>query len=256
MKKISLFFVFVLVVLQLVAQSNRYAETSVLSSGDWYKIQVEQSGIHKITYEQLVEMGLKNPANVSVFGYGGAQLAEAFSNPYIDDLPQLSIYVEKGSDGVFNSGDYILFYAQGPIKWTYNSKQKLFEHEVNAYSNYAYYFITSDYPTQKIIGEARKSISTLPGEVTSFNDFYLYEKDEINLLNSGRVYLGDLFNSSQLTRNYTVKVPNILLETSCLSISAAHTAVAEANMSVFVDNKLLGTPLFAKKPSNEVAATA
>ena len=256
MKKISLFFVFVLVVLQLVAQSNRYAETSVLSSGDWYKIQVEQSGIHKITYEQLVEMGLKNPANVSVFGYGGAQLAEAFSNPYIDDLPQLSIYVEKGSDGVFNSGDYILFYAQGPIKWSYNSKQKLFEHEVNAYSNYAYYFITSDYPTQKIIGEARKSISTLPGEVTSFNDFYLYEKDEINLLNSGRVYLGDVFNSSQLTRNYTVKVPNILLETSCLSISAAHTAVAEANMSVFVDNKLLGTPLFAKKPSNEVAATA
>ena len=126
MKKISLFFVFVLVVLQLVAQSNRYAETSILSSGDWYKIQVEQSGIHKITYEQLVEMGLKNPANVSVFGYGGAQLAEAFSNPYIDDLPQLSIYVEKGSDGVFNSGDYILFYAQGPIKWTYNSKQKLF----------------------------------------------------------------------------------------------------------------------------------
>ena len=256
MKKISLFFVFVLVVLQLVAQSNRYAETSVLSSGDWYKIQVEQSGIHKITYEQLVEMGLKNPANVSVFGYGGAQLAEAFSNPYIDDLPQLSIYVEKGSDGVFNSGDYILFYAQGPIKWTYNSKQKLFEHEVNAYSNYAYYFITSDYPTQKIIGEARKSISTLPGEVTSFNDFYLYEKDEINLLNSGRVYLGDVFNSSQLARNYTVKVPNLLLETSCLSISAAHTAVAEANMSVFVDNKLLGTPLFAKKPSNEVAATA
>ena len=161
MKRISLFFVFVLFVLQLVAQSNRYAETSVLSSGDWYKIQVEQSGIHKITYEQLVEMGLKNPANVSIFGYGGAQLAESFSTPYIDDLPQLSIYVEKGSDGVFNSGDYILFYAQGPIKWTYNSKQKLFVHEVNAYSNYGYYFITSDYPTQKLIGEARKSNNAL-----------------------------------------------------------------------------------------------
>ena len=111
MKRISLFFVFVLVVLQLVAQSNRYAETSILSSGDWYKIQVEQTGIHKITYEQLVDMGLKNPANVSIFGYGGAQLAESFSAPYIDDLPQLSIHIEKGSDGVFNSGDYILIMA-------------------------------------------------------------------------------------------------------------------------------------------------
>ena len=254
MKRISLFFVFVLVVLQLVAQSNRYAETSILSSGDWYKIQVEQTGIHKITYEQLVDMGLKNPANVSIFGYGGAQLAESFSAPYIDDLPQLSIHIEKGSDGVFNSGDYILFYAQGPIKWTYNSKQNLFVHEVNAYSNYGYYFITSDYPTQKIIGEARKSISTVE-EVTSFNDFYLYEKDEVNLLNSGRVYLCDVFNNSQLTRNYTVKIPNILLESSWLSLSAAHTAVAEANMGVYVNNKLLGTPAFAKKPSNEVVAT-
>ena len=127
MKRISLFFVLIMLVLQLVAQSNRYAESSVLSTGDWYKIQVEQSGIHKITYEQLVEMGLKNPANVSVFGYGGAQLPEAFTKPYIDDLPQLSIYMEKGSDNVFGKGDYILFYAQGPIKWEYNTKQKIFE---------------------------------------------------------------------------------------------------------------------------------
>ena len=108
MKRISLFIVLIMFVLQLVAQSSRYAESSVLSVGDWYKIQVEQSGIHKITYEQLVEMGVKNPANVSVFGYGGAQLPEAFSKPYIDDLPQLSIYMEKGTDGVFGKGDYIL----------------------------------------------------------------------------------------------------------------------------------------------------
>ena len=141
MKRILLFFVFIMFVLHLVAQSGRYAESSVLSTGDWYKIQVEQSGIHKITYEQLVDMGVKNPANVSVFGYGGAQLAEAFSKPYIDDLPQVAIYMDRGSDGVFGAGDYILFYAQGPIKWTYNTKQKLFEHEVNTYSNYGYFHI-------------------------------------------------------------------------------------------------------------------
>ena len=108
------------------AQSERYADNSVLSSGDWYKIEVEQSGRYKITYEQLIEMGVQIPANVSVFGYGGAQLAEAFSKPYIDDLPQVSIHMEKGSDGLFGTGDYILFYAQGPIKWTYNTKQKIF----------------------------------------------------------------------------------------------------------------------------------
>ena len=140
MKKIVvILFCFICAVTSLIAQSERYANNSVLNSGDWYKIQVSQSGIHKLTYEQLTEMGIANPSNVSVFGYGGAQLAEAFSQPYIDDLPQLSIYMEKGSDGVFGKGDYILFYAQGPIKWTYNTKQKIFEHEVNTYSNYGYY---------------------------------------------------------------------------------------------------------------------
>ena len=255
MRRISLFIMSILFVLPLVAQSSRYAESSVLSAGDWYKIQVEQSGIHKITYEQLVDMGVKNPANVSVFGYGGAQLAEAFSKPYIDDLPQLSIYVEKGGDGVFNAGDYILFYAQGPIKWSYNTNQKLFEHEVNTYSNYGYYFITSDFPTQKLIAESEQLEATQTEEITSFNDYYLYEKDEVNLLNSGRVYLGDAFNQSQLSRSYSINVPNILNEKSYLSISAAHIAVVDANMSVSVNGSALGSFKLDKRSSNEVVAT-
>lgn len=255
MKKLSLFFVLMMFVLQLVAQSDRYAETSVLGSGDWYKVQVEQSGIHKLTYEQLVDMGIRNPANVSVFGYGGAQLAEAFSKPYIDDLPQLSIYMEKGSDGVFNAGDYILFYAQGPIKWTYNTKQKLFEHEVNTYSNYGYYFVTSDFPEQKIMKESGKLNSAQSGEITSFHDFYLYEKDELNLLNSGRVYLGDAFNQSQLSRTYNIKIPNILQDEVNLFISAAHIAVVDANMSVAINDSTIGTFKFDARPSNEVVAT-
>ena len=255
MRRISLFIMSILFVLPLVAQSSRYAESSVLSAGDWYKIQVEQSGIHKITYEQLVDMGVKNPANVSVFGYGGAQLAEAFSKPYIDDLPQLSIYVEKGGDGVFNAGDYILFYAQGPIKWSYNTNQKLFEHEVNTYSNYGYYFITSDFPTQKLIAESEQLEATQTEEITSFNDYYLYEKDEVNLLNSGRVYLGDAFTQSQLSRSYSINVPNILNEKSYLSISAAHIAVVDANMSVSVNGSALGSFKLDKRSSNEVVAT-
>ena len=255
MKRILLFFVFIMFVLHLVAQSGRYAESSVLSTGDWYKIQVEQSGIHKITYEQLVDMGVKNPANVSVFGYGGAQLAEAFSKPYIDDLPQVAIYMDRGSDGVFGAGDYILFYAQGPIKWTYNTKQKLFEHEVNTYSNYGYYFVTSDFQEQKIITESVNLNATKAGEIVAFNDFYLCEKDEINLLNSGRVYLGDVFNQSQMSRNYTIKIPNLLKETSYISLSMAHVAVIEANMSVSVNDSVLGTFKFDARPSNDVVAT-
>ena len=255
MKKISLFFVLIMFVLQLVAQSSRYAESSVLSTGDWYKIQVEQSGVHKLTYEQLIEMGIKDPSKISIFGYGGAQLEESFLESYIDDLPQLSIYMEKGSDGVFNSGDYVLFYAQGPVKWVYSKKQKLFERKINTYSNYGYYFITSNFETQKIIEETEKLTSTKSEEIVSFSDFYLYEKEEVNLLNSGRVFLGDVFNQSKLSREYTINIPNILQETAYLSISAVHTAVSKAEMEVVVDSKKLGAFEFTARPSNETVAT-
>lgn len=255
MKRISLFFVVTIFVLQLVAQSSRYAESSVLSSGDWYKIQVEQSGIHKIMYEQLIDMGIKNPANISVFGYGGAQLPEAFSKPYIDDLPQLSIYMEKGSDGVFGKGDYILFYAQGPISWEYNTKQQIFEHEVNPYSNYGYYFITSDFESTKIISQKHKLTANQTNPITSFTDYFLYEKDEINLINSGRTYLGDMFSGSNLSRNYSFKIPNLLPESAILHVDMVHTSFSEANVKISADNALLGTATLVKRPSNEVRAT-
>ncbi len=255
MKRISLFIVLIMFVLQLVAQSSRYAESSVLSTGDWYKIQVEQSGIHKITYEQLVEMGVKNPANVSVFGYGGAQLAEAFSKPYIDDLPQLAIYMEKGNDGVFGAGDYILFYAQGPIKWTYNTKQKIFEHEINTYSNYGYYFITSDYSSAKFISSKDNSGMNVSDIITSYSDYFLYEKDEVNLLNSGRVYLGDIFNGSKLSRNYTFNINNLLPESAILRVDMVHTNFSSANVNISIDNTFIEATSLSARSSNDVVAT-
>lgn len=256
MKKIVvILFCFICAVTSLIAQSERYANNSVLNSGDWYKIQVSQSGIHKLTYEQLTEMGIANPSNVSVFGYGGAQLAEAFSQPYIDDLPQLSIYMEKGSDGVFGKGDYILFYAQGPIKWTYNTKQKIFEHEVNTYSNYGYYFVTSDYATPKYITVKNKLTASITSPITSFDDYCLYEKDEINLINAGRVYLCDQLTGTNLSKTYSFNIPNLLQETALVHVEGAHTGFNPAQLEVAADGVVLGSVTLNKRPSNEVAAT-
>ena len=241
--------------ISIEAQSERYADNSVLSSGDWYKIQVDQTGIYKLTYEQLVDMGVKNPSNVSVFGYGGAQLAEDFSKPYIDDLPQLSIHMEKGSDAVFGKGDYILFYAQGPTKWTYNTTQKLFEHEVNTYSNHGYYFVTSDYPTPKYINIKNKLTASVTTPITSFDDYYLYEKDEFSLINVGRVYLCDQFTASNLSKTYTFNIPNLLQKTAVVHVEGAYVGLNDARLEVAADGVVLGLSNLVKRPDTDVNAT-
>ena len=58
-------------------------------------------------------MGI-NPANVRVFGYGGAVLEQDFSLPKQDDLPELAIWMEKGSDGMgYNSWFYDRLFLMG-----------------------------------------------------------------------------------------------------------------------------------------------
>ena len=50
-----------------------------------------------------------------------------------DDLLENAVYFEKGSDGVFNQGDYILFYGQGPDIWTYDETKEFFNRSVHDY---------------------------------------------------------------------------------------------------------------------------
>ena len=66
--------------------THTYAESSVLTHGKFVKIKITESGIYKLTYEDLVSMGV-NPANVHIFGYGGSVLEQDFSLSKIDDLP-------------------------------------------------------------------------------------------------------------------------------------------------------------------------
>jgi hypothetical protein len=132
-----------------MAGIHTYTGQSVLSNGKYVKISVQETGVHSISYEMLKEWGL-NPENVAVLGYGGAMLSEDFTKHHWDDLPSVAFYMHKGDDGVFGSGDYILFYAQGPVKWELNDNGE-WGHIRNPYSNEGYYFVTDQVGQQKLI---------------------------------------------------------------------------------------------------------
>lgn len=220
--KIFLFFCFVLTTfvfqVQVYAGIHSYKTTSVLSKGKFVKIRIKESGVYKLTFEDLKSMGV-NPVDVRIFGYGGALLNQSFQQTKKDDLPEVAIHMEKGSDGIFNSGDYILFYAQGINSWSYDTARGMYIHVLNHYANYGYYFVTSD------AGEGRKITikdNVLPPEaeykeVNEFVDYAVYEKDLINLVNSGREFFGETFiNENALSMNFTF--PNVVKGTNMLRV--------------------------------------
>ncbi|HQG67510.1 MAG TPA: type IX secretion system sortase PorU, partial [Paludibacteraceae bacterium] len=215
------------------AFTHSFASSSVLAQGKFVKVRLADSGIYKLTYEDLVAMGI-NPSNVRVFGYGGGVLDQNFTQTKPDDLPEVPIWVEKGSDGIFNAGDYILFYAQGVVRWSYDKNKSMFVHKNNSYSQYGYYFITSD------AGVGRKIESNsieLPADVTiyqvdEFTDYQLYEKDIISLTKSGKEFYGETF-SNTLSYSFVFNLPNVVKSNTLkLSVDVAASSLENSSFSL------------------------
>ena len=203
--------------LPLMAGIHTYAPASILSDGHWVKIRVSESGVCRMSFSELRSAGIE-PAQVRVFGYGGAQKTQDFSKPNIDDLPQVPVFV---------GDEYILFYVQGPISWSYNGSR--FTHTRNTYSNYGYYFLTDDAGSLLALPEAA-AVSGNPKEVTMYSHYQVQDKDSINLIDrtgvsgGGRTFYGEQFLVGR-PRTFTFLTPNAVVgENSSLYIDLAVNA--------------------------------
>ena len=222
---------------QLYAQkAGRYTESSVLSSGKWMQLKVTQNGIYKLTYDEIKKMGFADPSKVSLYGYGGWILNEDFTKPYIDDLPEVSVYVEKGSDGVFNSGDYLLFYGRGTTKWNYSSASNCFEHENNPYSTYGSYFLSDSESGPKEMS-MQTSTNSPEATISVFDDYVLHEVDSIGIINSGRELFGENFVGSRQSQVFNFLFPGITSDPAqiCLSFASAPRTITP--VSLFVEDE-------------------
>lgn len=190
------------------ADGSSYATKSALADGRWKKIKVAENGIYKLTFTELKKMGFSQPEKVSVHGYGGWPLDESFRKPYVDDVPAVAVW--KGPD-------YLLFYAKGPIKWEYdptidksidktNELANGFVHTNNPYSNYGCYFLTDATPVKEMQAVPSETGATL--KISSFDDYWLHEVDQVSVNKSGRELYGESF-MSKLVQDFTATIPGI-----------------------------------------------
>jgi hypothetical protein len=239
-------FFLIILTLFLTQYITCQVNNSVLASGDWYKFSVDTTGVFKIDKNLLEKIGVStnglNPKNIQIFGNGGSLLPvlnSAFRNA---DLQETAIYIEGESDSVFDSNDFILFYAKGPHDWEVNTDTKTAEHRQNIYSDKAYYFITVGSSEGKRIALKATNTNTANTQITSFDDFTFYEKEEFNILSAGtQWFFNDNFNIEN-TQNFTIPfpkhVPNAPIS---IRIRGVSTSVSTSSMTVKVANRDLYT---------------
>ncbi len=189
--------------------SRVYAENSLLASGNWFKIKIDTTGIFKITFDELQQIGLSNPANVRLYGYGGLQLPYMNSVENYDDLIELPIAMDKGADNVFNQGDYILFYSLGPVTWKYDESRQMFMHKLHNYSSFTYLFITSDFGAGLNVETENQPAENPTLTSNSFDSYRCHEIETYNLIESGRTWYGEKFRQGS-SINFLFSFPDII----------------------------------------------
>ena len=206
----------------LFAGIHTYTRESALNKGTIIKVRVSETGIHKIPYDSLTAWGL-DAQNVSILGYGGGLINEDFSQKKWDDVPSVAIYIHKGNDNIFNSGDYVLFYAQNAVKWECD-KNGIWRHTQNPYSNYGYYFITDNPALQRPITTSYKQTNIADVvNVDWYTAYSVHEKDEVNLIDAtgvnggGREFYGETLNNKNksLSISFPLQYVRTDLDTYC-----------------------------------------
>lgn len=221
-----------------VKAGERYTDNSVLSKGNWVKIQIEQDGIYKLTYSELKKMGFDDPSKVAVYGYGGWPLEEDFTKPYVDDLPAVP---------VLRKDDYILFYGRGTTKWEAQIRNENFTHTNNPYSVYGYYFLTDGAEVK--VPEQIKYDRTTSERIETFDDYLLHEKELVSINLSGRRLFEKLSQSAQTFNDFgnpeTLGIVEGEIYVDCRFVPLTTTSKAQGEITLsFAGNKLYNGTTF------------
>ena len=223
------------------AKAGNWIDHSLLASGNWFKISVEESGIHKLSYEQLQDMGVANPATVRIYGSGASLLPEQYSLGYIDDLEALPLYYHKGADDLFGPGDHILFYARGPVHWNFDEESGMYLHHLHDYSWKGHYFLTDSQGEADDPEDAVLSTGAPTHTVNSYDFLDFHEDESYNLIQSGREWYGDLL-SVNLSEDYAFYLEDrIEDEPVSIHVVAAARSGLSSTFSISANNENLGT---------------
>lgn len=182
---------FHILVLFLTFATALMAQNSPFAKGKWSKIAVQKQGIFKLTGTQIRSLGFVLPipsSQLQLHSHDYSMLEEKVPTNPLGGFAENAISVIDGGDGQIDEADYILFYAQGPVKWNRNGLQNISNHFSRSSTDSVFYFLT--------LGSNGKRVGVQNIQSSSFenrNEFtqrLFFEKDSISFLNSGKTLWG------------------------------------------------------------------
>ncbi len=222
-----------------------FVTESVLAEGQWYRLTTDETGIYRISYDMLVEMGIDpssiDPRKIRIFGNGNGIVPEKNSVERHDDLTENPILVMGEDDGVFDEEDYILFYGLSSIKWQFVPFQgyNIFLHEINPYTQHSTYFLNIGEEDGQRVSPVNYSGLEPTVYVNQFSDHAVHENEEVNILKTGRQWYGERY-SDETVYEYSFNFPNIVDDYKIsMQTNVAARSTIESTFNFYQDDQLL-----------------
>ena len=176
------------------------AASSVLSSGSWYKMEVNEEGMYKIDAQYLRTLGVEPSSlasifDVKIFGADGRTINVSLSVPRPADLPQMAVrYIDNNGNTKFDNDDYIMFFGQTTGGWNYDPVQKEYHHYTNPYTNSNYYFLSVGAGAPVRLMQEQSVVAATAGTVTQTLGKIFFKEEKFNFNLSGQNWVSAPFN--------------------------------------------------------------
>jgi hypothetical protein len=223
----------------LIASFPGWSQSSVLSSGNWYKFSVPADGVYKIDYTLLRNSGINpdliNPKEIKIFTGLPGMLPQANNKAVNGNLQEIPIHVFGEEDERFHAGDYILFFAFGPDKVEFDPRRQIFKYENNLFTDKNFFFLTVGPGNGRRIVDAVNEPGSFP-IVQTFNDYAFYETEKYNILKSGRQWFGEQFDAvTEATIRF--EIPGMAENSDIRFVSHVMAqSIANVSFQVFINN--------------------
>ena len=174
------------------------SRTAALPAGQWYKLPINEMGIHKLTVASFGGgVPDSDPGSWQVYApyFEGRSLPLALSHtePTPANLKLISVQGQGLADGSFDTGDQILFFAQA---LNGDFKGDNFTH---LYGTQRFYWLcVPGDDSQTALNVGLKTSSTLAplSSVTSYEKRLYHESEIFNQLHSGENWIGEKLTGS------------------------------------------------------------
>lgn len=224
------------------------ATDSPLAQGTWYRLDLRETGIYKLDRDFFTRNGITISGGINtvrIFGNGGTELPEDLAAPRpngLEEIPRL--IVDRNNNGQFDADDFVLFYGKSTRGWKYNPQEKMFRHYINHYSDTSSYFLSVGGPAGRGMDSVASTNSAGAYIPSDFQEKVFIEEEITNGINSGRQWVGRLFDETSRSQTFTNLLPGVVTSKSVIYryvLLSRSTSVD--TFRVFENNQPLGNPI-------------